>query len=157
MNLGPGYPVCPQMHAAGRLLQSLSPNPRPNSSSTRGGSSRLAGPARTRTERKSRAAIFSLLSVHPIPTFVPPVHTSGTKTQNPLLYFQQLTRSSAIRWGWGVGSRRHRMLSRAKRGICFFFAPFPDLFRHCLFSISFRIRTCKKQGEGIYAISYYPF
>jgi len=29
----------------------------------------------------------------------------SAKTQNPILCFQQLAHSSAIRWGWGVGSR----------------------------------------------------
>jgi hypothetical protein len=33
-----------------------------------------------------------------------PMHPDCIKTKIPLLYFQQLTHSSAIRWRWGVGA-----------------------------------------------------
>jgi hypothetical protein len=45
------------------------------------------------------------------------------KTQNPLLCFQSLAHSSAIRWGWGVPhatEATQTMSSRPQGGICFF-------------------------------------
>jgi len=192
MILGAAYPACPQLHAEpGAPLQIPSPESGPHSSSV----DRNPPPAYTAcppTERKPRGAAFPRPSTHSVPHFLPRLHTPCTKTQNPLLYFQQLTHSSAIKGeGEGASWRYHSDLKVAiprrchpdrREGSAFFFVSLPHDFplpisirintsrqipRFALFwpkssarnpfrirtsrkSVCkvFRIRTCKKQGEG---------
>jgi hypothetical protein len=101
MNLGLGYPACPETHREPRRVpQTPSSNPCPNNRSARR-NSQPAHPACPPTGRKPRGVAFSRPSTHSILPFLPLMHTPSANTQNPPLCFQQLAHSFALR---GEGS-----------------------------------------------------